>query len=138
MSNDEKHEYVPGQPAMTFNQFSTWVISQAVRNNLEAFHGGGAVDPEDPDSEEGFITDKQMRALNIVIRHTIHEALCKIDSDPDEFVPYVSFQINTSHMAPDGYMEAPGSPELESAFSPSSTSTSGRASVGMKPCTKAL
>jgi hypothetical protein len=114
MADSEKHEYVPGQPAMTFNQFSTWVISQAVRNNLEAFHGGGAVDPENPDSEEGFITDKQMRALNIVIRHTIHEALCKIGSDPDEFVPYVSFQINTSAMG--SYMEWPGSPELERAF----------------------
>ena len=38
-------------------------------------HGGGATDPEDPARPEGFITNKQMRAMNIVIRYTVHEAL---------------------------------------------------------------
>jgi hypothetical protein len=114
MSNGETREYIPDWPAMTHEQFATWVISQAVRNALETFHGGGAIDPENPDSDEGFITDKQMRALNITIRYTIHEALSKLASDDlDEFGPYVAFQINTVDLS---YMEPPGSDELERAF----------------------
>ncbi len=60
---------------INWDQFETWVVAQAIRNKLEMFHGGGASDPEDPDWDEGFITDKQMRAVNIVIRYTVHEAL---------------------------------------------------------------
>jgi len=51
------------------NQIMTWVINQAIRNELEVFHGGGAYDPENPGRGEVLITDKQMKALNIVIRH---------------------------------------------------------------------
>jgi hypothetical protein len=52
-------------------QFLTWVISQAIRNELEMFHGGGAYDPENPDSGEGFITDKQMRAQHRYPAHRL-------------------------------------------------------------------
>jgi hypothetical protein len=41
------------------DEFQTWIISQAIRNELEMFHGGGAYDPEHPDSGEGFITDSR-------------------------------------------------------------------------------
>jgi hypothetical protein len=33
------------------------------------------MDPENPDAEESFITDRQMKAMNIVIRKTVWGAL---------------------------------------------------------------
>jgi hypothetical protein len=72
------------------------------------FHGGGAYDPENPDSGRGFITDKQMRALSIVIRRTVYDALNRDDDDNY----FAWFQLNTVH----DYMEPPGSPELEEAY----------------------
>jgi len=95
---------------MEGDELMTWIISQAIRNELEMFHGGGALDPEHPESDEGFITDKQMRALNIVIRRTVYEALR--DRDDEENAAFCAFQLNTVH----DYMEAPGSPELEAAY----------------------
>ncbi len=64
----------------SWEQFQSWVISLSIRNALEMFHGGGAMDPENPDSEEGFITDRQMKALNIVIRHTVSEMVKKLSN----------------------------------------------------------
>jgi hypothetical protein len=53
---------------LTFGHFRTWVVAQSVRNALQTFHGGWAFDPDNPGSGEGFISDGQMRALNITIR----------------------------------------------------------------------
>jgi hypothetical protein len=102
---------------ITVEQFQTWVVAQAVRNALEAFHGGGAFDPDNPDSDEGFISDTQMRALNIVIRRTVHEALGKLsdlggDKRAEDAGGYCWFQLSSVT----GYMEPPGSPELEEAY----------------------
>ena len=97
------------------DQLIAWVMSQAIRNELEIFHGGGAYDPENPNSGEGFITDKQMRALSIVIRHTVYDALVREDDGDDgddETFGFGFFQLSTVH----DYMEAPGSAELEQAY----------------------
>ena len=63
----------------TYEQFRTWVVAQSVRNALETFHGDWAFDPDNPGSGEGFISDDQMRALNITIRRAVHEALGQVD-----------------------------------------------------------
>ena len=63
----------------THEQFRTWVVAQSVRNALETFHGGWAFDPDNPGSGEGFISDDQMRVLNITIRRAVHEALGQVD-----------------------------------------------------------
>ena len=96
----------------------TWVIAQAIRNELEMFHGGGALDPGNPDAERGFISDAQMRALNIVIRHTVHKALSELDTftrhgaDGKPALDYCDFQMASVS----DYMELPGSAELERAY----------------------
>ena len=64
---------------LNYEQFRTWVVAQSVRNALQAFHGGWAFDPDNPGSGEGFISDGQMRALNITIRRAVHEALGQAD-----------------------------------------------------------
>ena len=64
---------------ISYEQLRTWVVAQAVRNVLQTFHGCPAVDPDDPASGEGFISDRQMRALNIAIRRTVHDALARVD-----------------------------------------------------------
>lgn len=99
----------------TWEQVQSWVISLSVRNALEMFHGGGAMDPEnpnpeDPDEAEGFITDRQMKALNIVIRHTVSEAVSRLENPGKnaQELYYTLFYINK-------YMEPPGSAELEAA-----------------------
>ena len=66
---------------ISYQQFRTWVVAQSVRNALETFHGGWAFDPDNPDSGEGFISDNQMRVLNITIRRAVHEALSQVDTD---------------------------------------------------------
>jgi hypothetical protein len=102
-------------PGATWTRINSepWIVSQAIRNRLEMFHGGEALDPENPDSEEGFITDKQMRALNIVIRYTVHEALTMLSELPDRVATfYCQFQLSSV----DGYMEPPGTPELQRAY----------------------
>ena len=104
-----------GRPITNLRQYETWVVSQAIRNELEMFHGGGAVDPSNPDSGRGFITDKQMKALNIVIRRTVHNALGHLNADPEDdpdAMRFAWFQLKTVH----DYMEPPGSPELEEAY----------------------
>src|SRR5487761_1755961 len=63
----------------TYQQFRTWVVAQSVRNALETFHGSWAFDPDNPGSGEGFISDDQMRVLNITLRRAVHEALGEVD-----------------------------------------------------------
>jgi hypothetical protein len=112
---------------LTYEQFRTWVVAQSVRNALQAFHGGCAFDPDNPGSGEGFINDRQMRALNITIRRTVHEALRQVDKARNvgaqpyrwklypaeqEALDFCEFQLGTIR----DYMEQPGSPELEEAY----------------------
>ena len=54
-------------------------MGQSVRNALQTFHGRRAFEPDKPGSQEGFISDEQMRALNLAIRRAVHEALRKVD-----------------------------------------------------------
>jgi hypothetical protein len=112
---------------LNYEQFRTWVVAQSVRNALQTFHGGWAFDPDNPGSGEGFISDGQMRALNITIRRAVHEALRQADKArnvttqphrrklyPAEqaALDFCEFQLGTVH----DYMEPPGSPELEEAY----------------------
>ena len=112
---------------ISYEQFRTWVVAQAVRNALQTFHGCWAFDPDDPGSEAGFISDGQMRALNITIRRAVHEALGHADTassvarhrrgrklrpSVQEALDFCEFQLRTVH----DYMEPPGSPELEQAY----------------------
>jgi phage baseplate assembly protein W len=112
---------------LTYEQFRTWVVAQSVRNALQTFHGSWAFDPDNPGSWEGFISDGQMRALNITIRRAVHEALGQVDmarnvvTQPQHGEPrageqmaldFCQFQLGTVH----DYMEPPGSPELEEAY----------------------
>lgn len=95
----------------TWEQVQSWIISLSVRNALEMFHGGGAMDPEEPSRGEGFITDRQMKALNIVIRQTVSEAVERLahPSNNLEYMYWTLAYINE-------YMEPPGSDELERAY----------------------
>jgi len=112
---------------LTYERFRTWVVAQSVRNALQTFHGGYAFDPDNPGSGEGFISDGQMRALNITIRRAVHEALRQADkarnvaAQPDrrklypaeqEALDFCEFQLGTIR----DYMEPPGSLELEEAY----------------------
>ena len=112
---------------ISLEQFRTWVVAQSVRNALETFHGVWAFDPDHPESGEGFISDHQMRALNITIRRAVHEALAHVDiarnvatqphgrelhARQTEALDFCEFQLATVH----DYMEPPGSPELEEAY----------------------
>jgi hypothetical protein len=111
----------------TYEQFRTWVVAQSVRNALQTFHGRWAFDPDSPSSGEGFISDGQMRALNITIRRAVHEALRQTDKARNvaaqphrgnlypaeqEALDFCEFQLGTIG----DYMEPPGSPELEEAY----------------------
>ena len=112
----------------TYEQFRTWVVAQSVRNALETFHGDWAFDPDNPGSGEGFISDDQMRVLNITIRRAVHEALGQVDlacqiakanappgtayREQPAALEFCEFQLRTIR----DYMEAPGSPELEQAY----------------------
>ena len=111
----------------TYEQFRTWVVAQSVRNALETFHGVWAFDPDNPGSGEGFISDDQMRALNITIRRAVHEALAHMDTARNVVtqphghklharqqvaLDFCEFQLGTVH----DYLEPPGSPELEEAY----------------------
>ncbi len=102
-------------------------MAQSVRNALETFHGGLAFDPDNPDSWAGFISDDQMRVLNITIRRAVHEALSQVDlacstakrshrrelcTEEQAALEFCDFQLRTIR----DYMEAPGSPELEEAY----------------------
>jgi len=115
-----------GHP-LTYEHFRTWVVAQSVRNALQTFHGGWACDPDNPGSGEGFISDGQMRALNITIRRAVHEALRQADKARNvaaqphrrmlypaeqEALDFCEFQLGTIR----DYMEPPGSPELEEAY----------------------
>ena len=110
-----------------YGRFRTWIVAQAVRNALQTFHGRWAFDPDNPGSGEGFISDGQMRALNITIRRAVHEALGQADiartvatqprhrelcAREQEALDFCEFQLGTVH----NYMEPPGSPELEEAY----------------------
>jgi hypothetical protein len=112
---------------LTYEQFRTWVVAQSVRNALQTFHGRWAFDPDNPGSGEGFISDGQMRALNITIRRAVHEALRQADKARNvaaqprrrklypaeqEALDFCEFQLGTIR----DYMEPPGSPELKEAY----------------------
>jgi len=112
---------------LSYEQFRTWVVAQSVRNALQTFHGGWAFDPDHPGSGEGFISDGQMRALNITIRRAVHESLGQADiarnvaTEPrrrtlpaaeQAALDFCEFQLGTVR----DYMEPPGSPELEEAY----------------------
>ena len=112
---------------ISYQQFRTWVVAQSVRNALETFHGGWAFDPDNPGSGEGFISDNQMRALNLTIRRAVHEALSQVDTacsaaqrsrrrgmyaEEHAALDFCEFQLGTVH----DYMEPPGSHELEEAY----------------------
>lgn len=110
----------PDGSEWTFEQFVTWVISLTIRNRLEMFHGGGAMNPEKPTSKRGFITDRQMKAMNIVIRHTVYGVLSALH-DPDRVIDeehgFTSGQsLGLTLRYINDYMEPPGSPELEDAY----------------------
>jgi hypothetical protein len=117
------------QPAGTidYEQFRTWVVAQSVRNGLETFHGSRAFDPDNPTGGEGFISNNQMRVLNIAIRRAVHEALGQVDmahravlqshlrelrTEEQEALDFCEFQLRTIG----AYMEPPGSAELENAY----------------------
>jgi hypothetical protein len=102
-------------------------VAQSIRNALEPFHGSRAFDPDNPASGEGFISDDQMRVLNIAIRRATHEALSQVDiahhavlrshlrelrTEEQEALDFCGFQLRTIG----AYMEPPGSPELEKAY----------------------
>jgi hypothetical protein len=110
-----------------YEQIRTWVVAQSVRNALQTFHGFWAFDPDDPGSGAGFISDRQMRVLNITIRRAVHEALGQVDLARDAVghldgrelsakehaaLDFCGFQLSTVH----DYMEPPGSRELEEAY----------------------
>ena len=112
---------------ISHEQLRAWVVAQAVRNALQTFHGCWGLDPDNPRSGEGFISDRQMRALNIAIRRAVHEALRHADmaddvaADPhhrtlsageQEALDFCAFQLGTIR----DYMEPPGSAELEQAY----------------------
>jgi hypothetical protein len=111
----------------SYEQFRTWVVAQAVRNALQTFHDCWGLDPDNPRSGEGFISDGQMRALSIAIRRAVHEALRHADiagqaaaqphhgtlhAREQEALDFCLFQLGTVR----GYMESPGSAELEEAY----------------------
>jgi len=102
-------------------------VAQAVHYELQTFHGCLALNPDNPGSGEGFISDGQMRALNITIRRAVHEALAHVDTarnvpwpaqhhklhpKQQEALDFCEFQLRTVR----NYMEPPGSPELEEAY----------------------
>jgi hypothetical protein len=110
-----------------YQRFRTWVVAQSVRNALQTFHGCCAFDPDDSGSGAGFISDGQMRVLNITIRRAVHEALGQVDlarqavrqlhrgelrAEEREALDFCDFQLGTVG----DYMEPPGSPELEEAY----------------------
>ena len=112
---------------LDYEQLRTWVVGQSVRNALQTFHGRRAFDPDNPGSEEGFISDEQMRALNLAIRRAVHEALRQVDKARNvaaqpyrrelypaeqEALDFCAFQLGTIR----DYMEPPGSPDLEEAY----------------------
>lgn len=97
----------------TWEQVQAWFVCHEVRGALEMFHGGGAMDPETGSTDEGFITDRQMQAMNIVIRKTVYDAVTRLshpaDGDNGMLILMVLGRI-------DDYMEPPGTPELELAY----------------------
>jgi len=112
---------------ISYEQLRTWVVAQAVRNALQTFHGPCAFDPDDPGSGEGFISDGQMRVLNITIRRAVHEALAQLEiarnaaTQPQdrklhprqiEALDFCEFQLESVR----DYMEPPGSLDLEEAY----------------------
>ena len=112
---------------VSYEQLRTWVVAQAVHNALHTFHGRPAFDPDNPASGEGFISDGQMRALNITIRRAVHEALAQVETARNaatlphghklharqrEALDFCRFQLGTVR----DYMEPPGSPDLEEAY----------------------
>lgn len=116
-----------GDEKINHKQFRSWVVAQAIRNALQTFHGCWGFDPDNPASGDGFISDRQMRALNITIRRAVHEALRQADiacgaakqprrrtlrAREQEALDFCEFQLGTIR----DYMEPPGSAELKEAY----------------------
>ena len=116
-----------GDDKTSHEQFRTWVVAQAIRNALQTFHGCWGLDPDNPASGEGFISDGQMRVLNITIRRAVHEALSQVDAacgvvrhrrrrklgpGEREALDFCEFQLGTIR----DYMEPPGSAGLKEAY----------------------
>lgn len=113
---------------ISYEEFRTWVVAQSVRNALETFHGCWGYDPDNPGTcGEGFLSNGQMRVLNITIRRAVHEALGQVDIAGDAMrqpqcrrlrpeehaaLEFCEFQLGTIR----DYMEPPGTPELEEAY----------------------
>jgi hypothetical protein len=112
---------------LTYEQLRTWVVTQAVHNALKRFRGGPAFDLDNPASGEGFVSEGQMRVLNITIRRTVHEALAHVEiarnaaiqphgrelhARQQQALDFCDVQLGTVH----DDMEPPGSPALEDAY----------------------
>ena len=100
-------------------------MAQAVRKCRRSTAAGP--DPDNPGSGEGFISDGQMRALNITIRRAVYEALRHADiarraatqshrrtlrAGEQDALDFCKFQLGTVR----DYMEPPGSAELKEAY----------------------
>ena len=86
------------------------VISQCVRNSFESFHG--SMD----DGRVGFLSDDQMKMINICVRQSVSEALEKWDlalEKNNEAINWIDFQLSTFN---ERYMEPPYTPELDKSF----------------------
>jgi hypothetical protein len=108
---------------MNYKDVEAVALSQAIRNELENFHGNFG------DGYHGFITDDQMKRLNICIRKTVAEGLLKLDLvdsflkrtkkgkevNEEEKKAWDWFTFQCATFDPD-YMEKPNTPELEKAF----------------------
>jgi hypothetical protein len=98
--------------ALRSPEVQTIVIAQAIRDALEAFHGGGM---GEDGTRHGFLSDEHMKRLNICIRQTVHETLVELEAaraGDDKALAVVNFQCMTF---PD-YAEPPGSDALAAAF----------------------
>jgi hypothetical protein len=81
------------------------LLAAAVRNELEAVHGG-VVDPETGEHKDLPLSDDDLRMLNPRIRNVIYTVLyCLLGDDTDDprCLPFLGFQAGTIP----GYWEAP-------------------------------
>jgi hypothetical protein len=46
--NDDGAAAMKSPDDLSYEEITSWVISLSIRNALEMFHGGGAMDPENP------------------------------------------------------------------------------------------
>jgi hypothetical protein len=78
--------------------------------------------PETSNTEEGFITDRQMKALSIVIRHAVYDAVSRLYNPGHLNTISENYSVTNAEWLGvtmnfiNSYMEPPGSPELEAAY----------------------